>query len=153
MTVAVKGGRPPAFSSVEELEGKLAEYQAIIKAGEADKLTPTTVGFANFVGINRKVLTVEWLNDPEKSEYHDSIKKIVQYCESTLIEKALANKANPIFSMFLLKCNHNYVDKQVIEANVSVGFELRGAHGNLESLETSHSEAIDVTTSPEKEGK
>jgi len=136
MTKAVFGGKPRAFKTPEELEQKLEEYKNFTKEQQLtnERYTPTVLAFSEFANVDNHILTVDWLNDPERSEFHPTIKKIVQFCEAELIGNALTNKANPIFSMFLLKCKHNYIDKQVIEQNTTHTFSLRGLHAGADEL-------------------
>ena len=84
------------------------------------------------------------------------IKKIRQYCESELVERALSGKAQPIFSMFLLKCNYDYQDKQVIESNVNMNFDLRSLHSRAgeisqeKAMEVIEGEEIDLEAEDSK---
>ena len=136
MTKAVYGGRPRAFKTPQDLAEKLEGYKIYTEQlQQQDKYTPTIMGFGQFADFDYDLLA-EWRKDPAFKEYHSVIKKIRQFCISGLIDNALTNKANPIFSMFLLKCKHDYVDKQVIEQTTTHNFSLRNLHADTAKLAT-----------------
>lgn len=149
MTVPVYGGRARTFKTPQELDQKLTEYKTYVeeKRKQEDKFTPTLQGFCVFADVLRHDLFQETANDPAHKVFHPVIKKIRQYCESELVERALSGKAQPIFSMFLLKCNYDYQDKQVIESNVNMNFDLRNLHSRAGEL--SQAAAVEVIDAPE----
>tara|TARA_Y100000296_G_scaffold80255_1_gene105379 strand:- start:383 stop:865 length:483 start_codon:yes stop_codon:yes gene_type:complete len=137
MTKAVYGGKEKRFKTPQDLAKKLDAYKAYVKEQQLtnEKFTPTILGFAEHCNILYAELP-NWMNDPTFKDYHEEIKKVYQFCEQGLIENALCNKANPIFSMFLLKCKHNYIDKQVIEQTTTHNFSLRNLHADMSKLAT-----------------
>jgi hypothetical protein len=80
----------------------------------------TEVQFATFCGVNRSVFW-DWINGRTRSSspsHNDTVQKWKQFFEGGLTQEALTAK-NPAGSIFLLKNNHGYTDKQEIEVNAN----------------------------------
>jgi len=128
MTVPIKGGRPKAFNSPEELQEAINEYFeycdsqkeiSINDKGQTKVIQkPYTIsGLCVFLDITR-----ETLNEySKKQEYSDTIKKARQIVESYVEENSLIGRLNPVVSIFNLKNNFGWVDK--IEVNTNTGNE------------------------------
>lgn len=98
-----KGGRPLKFKSVAELESKINEYF------EDKKTVPHTVsGLAVWLNCDRKTLT----NYEERDRFFPTIKKAKTRIEAEIEQMALMGTYNPTFSIFNLKNNFNWKDKQ-----------------------------------------
>lgn len=96
---------------------------ALITAGQnyLDRLAnnpkelPTLTGFCLEANISRSHLA-ELAH--KYSEVMDIIEKLEQMQEQYCLTNGITNKANPIFSMFILKSKHNFKDQpQKLEQN------------------------------------
>ena len=96
---------------------------ALIEAGQNyferlasnPKELPTLTGFCLEANISRSHLS-ELAH--RFSEVMDIIEKLEQLQEQYCLTNGITNKANPIFSMFLLKSKHNFKDQpQKLEQN------------------------------------
>lgn len=109
-------GRPPKWNSVEELENLIKAYFISIQDEEGEyKRPPTVTGLALFLGTNRQTI----INYEEKSEYFDAIKEAKTRCEQWVEESALTNKANATFSIFNLKNNYGWKERN--ETDITTG--------------------------------
>ena len=108
MTVPIKGGRPKAFNSVEELEKKIKEFYDYCELKEE---TLTFERLATFLNVDRKTI----YNYEDKDEYFHTFKKVRERILADIMSKGLGNKINPTFGIFCLK-NYGYTDKQEIES-------------------------------------
>ena len=137
-----KGGRPPVFNSVEEMQEKIDAYFEECKGhaltdGEGNVIT-TKAGMPIIVGERPLTITglalalgfttrQSLLNYEEKPEFLDTIKKakskVEQYAEERLFDKDGANGAK-----FSLSNNFKgWTEKQQIQADVnsvSINIEL-----------------------------
>lgn len=107
----MKVGRPPKFKSKEELDNLISAYFLSIqnpdKPGEYIK-PPTITGLAVFLDTTR-----ETLSDYKKDdEFSDSLKRAKGKCENWVEENAMLGKANATFSIFNLKNNYGWKDRQ-----------------------------------------
>lgn len=108
-----KRGRPPIFSSVEELQDKIDEYfascwiQTSIStsnvAGAARSQPYTISGLALFLGVNRDTL----LNYQAKDAFFGTIKRAKWKCEA-YAEELLVYGNNPKGVIFSLKNNYGW---------------------------------------------
>lgn len=113
-------GRPKAIKTPKELDDAIEAYA---KHCEETEEAFTIIGLSVFMGVARDTL-IEYSKTPE---YSDSYKKAMTFAEHSLVKNSLGGKYNPTVSIFLLKNNHGYVDKQEvkqdIDANVSIKVE------------------------------
>lgn len=116
------GGRPPLWTTVEDIE-PLAE--AYFRECEEKQKPPTITGLALALNTNRQTL----INYEEKDEFFDTIKRYKSRCEQWVEENALMNKANATFSIFNLKNNYGWKDKT--EQDVTSGGEKIAVSGFL----------------------
>uniref|UniRef100_A0A6M3XSH7 Putative terminase small subunit n=1 Tax=viral metagenome TaxID=1070528 RepID=A0A6M3XSH7_9ZZZZ len=119
-----KGGRPLKFNSPEELQSKIDSYfdycdTTIIKRvinknsetiSEISKPYSIT-GLADYLDTNRQTL----VNYEEKEEFFDTIKKAKAKIEANYEERALINENNAVISIFTLKNNFNWKDRQELD--------------------------------------
>lgn len=101
-------GRPRIFNSQEELEQKIMEYW---RRCEQNNKPYTLSGLALWIGVDRKTL----YNYSEKDEFFPTIKKAKDIVEASMEERALTGENNVTFSIFALKNNFAWRDKQEIE--------------------------------------
>ncbi len=79
------------------------------------KELPTLTGFCLEANISRSHLS-ELAH--KYSEVMDIVEKLEQMQEQYCLTNGITNKANPIFSMFILKSKHNFKDQpQKLEQN------------------------------------
>lgn len=116
-----KGGRPLKFKTPEELEERIEEYY---KWAKENNKHITVTGLAWFLDVDRQTLLNyensldnDWLKsipDDVKVEFIGSIKKAKQRIEMEY-EEGLFNKNSAVGSIFTLKNNYKWVDKQEVE--------------------------------------
>ncbi|MBX2682921.1 DNA-packaging protein [Campylobacter lari] len=99
----------------EELEQKIEEFFNIKKVIKETKnelvYAPKTIeSLAVFLGVTTKTLSV-WEKD---ADFGELVQMAKQRCASSIIEHSLIGTYTPSVSMFLLKNNHGYVDKQEV---------------------------------------
>ena len=93
------------YKSAKELQEGIDKY--FQECDEKEK--PYTMsGLAYSLGIDRKTL----INYGERDSYSTLIKKAKQKVECQLEENALMGKSNSIFTIFNLKNNYGWVDRQ-----------------------------------------
>ncbi|WP_240694061.1 DNA-packaging protein [Campylobacter jejuni] len=104
----------------EELVSKIESYfneRVVLKeTKESIIFAPKTkVGLAVYLGISMQTLN-EWEKDKDFGEIVANAK---QRCEMDIVNHSLIGTYTPSVSMFLLKNQHGYVDKQeVVSDNV-----------------------------------
>ncbi|TKX30503.1 terminase small subunit [Campylobacter estrildidarum] len=104
----------------EELISKIDEYfnekKVLKETKESIIFAPKTkVGLAVYLGISMQTLS-DWEKDKDFGEIVANAK---QRCEMDIVNHSLIGTYTPSVSMFLLKNQHGYVDKQeVVSDNV-----------------------------------
>ncbi len=104
----------------EELVSKIESYfneRVVLKeTKESIIFAPKTkVGLAVYLGITMQTLG-EWEND---KDFGEIVSQAKQKCEMDILNHSLIGTYTPSVSMFLLKNQHGYVDKQeVVSDNV-----------------------------------
>lgn len=102
----------------EELISKIEEFfktKTVLKQTKDGLVyTPKTVeSLATFLGITLMTLW-EWERD---KDFGETISLAKQRCASDIINHSLIGTYTPSVSIFLLKNNHGYVDKQEISSD------------------------------------
>ena len=100
------------YQSVSQLQKVIDEYFDYCDINDKPY---TMSGLAYALGIDRTTL----YNYSKDSNYFNTIKKAKQLVEMQLEENALSNKTNPTFTIFNLKNNFNWKDKQEHEISNS----------------------------------
>lgn len=135
----MKKRRPLKFKTPKELEEKINAYfdfcdnkiikRIINKNGDliSEVATPYTItGLASFLGTNRQTL----VNYEKKSDdFFDAIKKAKALIESNYEERALIGDNNVVMTIFALKNNFNWRDKQ--ETDITSGGKPIPLLGNV----------------------
>lgn len=101
---------------VSKIENYFSEKTVLKETKESVIFAPKTkVGLAVHLGISMQTLN-EWEKDKDFGEIVANAK---QRCETDILNHSLIGTYTPSVSMFLLKNQHGYVDKQeVVSDNV-----------------------------------
>jgi len=131
-------GRPLLFSTVQELETKLDDYFETMKT---TRDIPTITGMAVHLDVDRKTL----LNYSNKDEFFPALKRAKAKCEAALESRALLGGLNPAMTIFSLKNNYGWVDKQeVANTHEVVQPILGGLTKKIEDSSAIHSHPDDL---------
>jgi hypothetical protein len=109
------GGRPPHFSTPEQLLTSFDEWKEALSYG--NKLygeIPDVEGFCDFVGAYRQLL----MEYEKKPEFSTTIKKIKNWIYYRKKQMAMQGKMNAAVFIFDAKNNAGYVDRQEMNARV-----------------------------------
>ena len=115
------GGRPPKYTSVEQVEEIINDYfenDAYIGEGESRVFAPTMTGLALALDLSRQGL----LDYSNKYEFFDTIKKARQKVEIALEQRLHGNNVAGI--IFNLKNNFNWKDKQEVDHSGSFNVNM-----------------------------
>lgn len=107
--MAHAGGRPLKFKSVKELEEKIDAYFA-----DKNNIPWTITDLASWLDCDRQTL----LNYQEKEEFFGTIKKAKTKIEASIEKGALSGLYNPTFSIFNMKNNFGWKDKQEVKSEI-----------------------------------
>jgi hypothetical protein len=105
------GGRPPLYTSVEELDKGIERY---FQECDVTRTPYTMSGLAYALGMDRTSL----IRYGKEEQFYNSIKKAKEKVEKSLEEKLVAGTGNATGIIFNLKNNYDWKDKQEIEAEV-----------------------------------
>lgn len=109
-------GRPPKFSSPEELDATFQEWKAeFSKDGKFAEEIPDVEGFCDYVDAYRDLFS-EYAS---KEEYSDTIKRIKNWIYYRKKQLAMSNRMNATVFIFDAKNNAGYVDKTEQDLNHS----------------------------------
>ena len=125
--MAHAGGRPLKFKSVKELEEKIDAYFA-----DKNNIPWTITDLASWLDCDRQTL----LNYQEKEEFFFTIKKAKTKIEASIEKGALSGLYNPTFSIFNMKNNFGWKDKQEVKT------EMKTPKIELEITDNSNLEKI-----------
>ena len=104
-------GRPPSFTSPEDLQTKINDYLAW---AEKNKKPLTLSRLACFVGCDRRTI-YNYYHKPDKSEFFPIIKTVVDKIEADITERLVSGKQNVAGLIFYLKNNHEWKDSSHVE--------------------------------------
>jgi len=107
-----KGGRPPLYTSADDLEVLIDEYfktDAFIGEGDNRMYAPTMSGLAFHLDMDRKTL----LNYSKKEEFFPTIKRARSKVGVALEQRLYGNNVTGI--IFNLKNNFDWQDKKISE--------------------------------------
>jgi hypothetical protein len=106
-----KGGRPPLFKSVDDLQSKIDVY---FKECEDLEEIPTIAGLAYALETDRQTI----YKYEKKDMFSDTIKKARNFIISRIERNLVNSKGNVTGGIFLAK-NYGYKDKQEIESTIT----------------------------------
>ena len=106
------GGRPPLYTSVEELDNAIQNY---FDGCKEDRRPYTMSGLAYALGMDRTSL----IRYGKDERFYNSIKRAKEYVEQSLEERLISTSGVATGIIFNLKNNYNWQDKQEIDANVN----------------------------------
>ena len=140
-----KGGRPLKFKTPEEMDKAIEKYfldcdSRIVKVYdkrkqevvELNRPIPYTIeGLAATLGVDRHTLN----NYEKRDEFFTTIKRAKDKVLQNMVERSLDGDNNPTMSIFLLKNNNGYSDKQELEHsgeidNPSFNLVVKPKNGN-----------------------
>lgn len=114
-------GRPRKYQTPEEMQVIIEEY---FNECREDGIYPTVSMLAYRLDMGRQALVnyekcidLDWLKNCDKElklRFMDTIRKAKQYIEGCYEEKLVNGKTTPIGTIFTLKNNYGWVDKQEI---------------------------------------
>jgi hypothetical protein len=127
-----RGGRPPVFSGLEELQGAIQAYWDYISTqnDQGIKLIPDVEGLCCYIGISRETLN-KWENANYQG-FGDTIKASKNAIAACKKQLALHGKIPPIVFATDFNNNHGYVQKQSLEVTAN---NPMGAEQNQKALE------------------
>lgn len=101
----------PTFTRVEEIQERFEEFKEWCKQ---EKRPLTVSRFAVFCDCDRNTITkyASGAYDNEYVNFSSTIKKMLSEIESDKVERGLSGDYNASVTIFDLKNNHGYVDKQ-----------------------------------------
>ena len=126
-------GATPKYTNVEQVDREIQGYFAECEKTES---YPTVSGLAYWLGISRETLiryrdavdneeVLKHLDDSVKTGIANSIKEAYNYIQGCYEDKLINGKTSPIGTIFALKNNFKWVDKQEIEqTNKTISVEL-----------------------------
>lgn len=131
-----KGGRPPTYKTVEEMQMKIDEY---FSHCESKRKPATTAGLSHYLGFNSRQSLINYQG---KKQFVDTITraklKLEEYAEMRLYDRDGARGAE-----FSLRCNFKWDDKQAeIENEKSL---ISEAEKIIVSIRKTAKEYIDET--------
>ena len=123
---ARKIGRPLKFESPEVLQEKINAYFAECDKNKKNK---TLSGLAVYLGTTTETLR-RYEHIDENGEFSWIVKKAKTVIEDDLVRRMLAERGNVIKYIFLLKCNHGYIEmeKRPVEQEIRQGIKV-SIHG------------------------
>ncbi|MDH6357619.1 DNA-packaging protein [Parabacteroides sp. PF5-9] len=120
------GGRPPKFKTAIELEIAIDTYflecdeKCFVRGKTVDSTPYTVEGLCLALDISRETLLCYEKGD---AGFSDTIKKAKMRIQQDVMERGLSGRSNPAVSIFNLKNNFGYVDKQEHEVNNRINIE------------------------------
>ena len=105
------------YHDPEVMEAAIEDY---FQTCEEKEQSPVVTGLALHLGFTGRISLFNYLNRPGRSPFANIIKKAKSRIEAHRVQRMVDGKGNVVGAIFDLKCNHGYVDKQVIEADIKV---------------------------------
>ena len=129
-------GRPRKFDKPEDLQRAIDVYfekcdnntkQIVTKDGVVlDVLDPipyTIEGLCMVLEIDRASL-LHYEKYPEYKEFFNTVKKAKSKVQLNKLERGLSGRSNPAVTIFDLKNNHGYVDRQeTTQTNINISID------------------------------
>lgn len=125
-----KVGRPLLFKTVEELEEQIQKY---VERCELKEKPLTMSGLACWLNMSRQTL----VNYSYRDEFFDTINTARLMIQADMEERALGGESNATVTIFSLKNNFGWTDKQEIEStntNINTNKNIDLSHLSTEEL-------------------
>jgi len=106
------GGRPKKYKTSDEMQKKIDKY---FERCDNMELPYTVEGLAYTLDLDRKSL----LNYSKDQEFFHTIKRAKDKVLFRLSELSLSGKINPSVTIFNLKNNYDYTDRQEIKQDIT----------------------------------
>lgn len=131
-------GKPPKYDSPEVFAAQCELYFAMCDAHTIEKVTKdkkltikqplpyTIIGLAQFLNLTREGLRFYGL----KPDFADIVKSAKERCELNLVNRCILNRAETTGAIFVLKCNHRYVEKSQVD-NISSDHSMTPKNNEL----------------------
>ena len=109
-------GRPRKYKSVEEMQKAIDNY---FMQCDTEELPYTVAGLALALGFEDRCSLLDYMQytDEDDIKFCHTIKRAKTKIESNVVQNMLLGKYNPTGSIFSLKNNFNYKDKQEVETS------------------------------------
>lgn len=116
-------GRPRKYKTVDEMQQAIDKY---FLDCDNEGIPYTITGLSLALGFDSRVslLNYEGYTDEDNISFLSTIKKAKQKVEKNIEEGALQGKYNPTISIFNLKNNFDWRDKQEVENTGSQTLEI-----------------------------
>ena len=126
-------GPAPKYTSGEQVEKEIQGY--FEECSKTDSY-PTVSGLAYWLGITRETIVrykeavdngevLKSLDEGAKRDISDSVKRAYEYIQNGYEDRLVNGKTSPIGTIFALKNNFKWVDKQeVVQTNKEIKVEL-----------------------------
>ena len=109
-----KRGRPPAFNSVEQLDGDIKSFLDLC---EKTTTIPTVMGLATWLGVHKDTLYAHASNP--NSIFSDSVKSFIDLCHLSLENGTIDGKVNPVTYIFMGKNYFGLSDSKDIKVSAT----------------------------------
>lgn len=123
-------GRPPAFSSIEQLEDDLDDY---IDLCRRTNTTPTVASIALWLSCDRDTIYAHASNP--NSIFSDTCKKIINMCHIALENRAIGNGMNSVLYMFLGKNYFGLKDDKNITVTPATSDSLTNSQETMDAIQ------------------
>lgn len=123
-------GRPPAFSSLEQLEKDLDEYIDLCRRTDT---TPTVASVALWLDCNRDTIYAHASNS--NSIYSDTCKRIINMCHVSLENRAIGNGMNSVLYMFLGKNYFGLKDDKNITVTPATSDSITNSQETMDAIQ------------------
>lgn len=105
-------GRPTKYN--KELLAKAQDYLNVYES--LGEVCPTIEGLFLYLDISHETL-YRWIEDEDKKEFSDTVKKIKHNQKKVLLNKGLDGKFNAKITQLLLGANHSVIEKTSSEVS------------------------------------
>ena len=118
-------GRPAKYKTIDELQQAIDDYfemcdskrMAKKSTNQPEDTIPYTIeGLCHTLNIDRSTL-IRYEKDKKKIDFCNTIKRAKLRIQQDVMERGLSGRSNPAVTIFNLKNNFGYTDKQEYDIN------------------------------------